>query len=135
MFQRLTAPYVYQEQRESGLGNSYIVIAAALITFVALPALIMYISRLIAPSFLSDAKQAPFEDGSLDVQPVNRYTFRFYLGTFIFLLLSVGTAFIIPCVVAFRHLDLKGIIVISVFLVVLLLGFAYAWRKRGLEWE
>jgi NADH-quinone oxidoreductase subunit A len=43
--------------------------------------------------------------------------------------------FMIPWGVAFRQLGLFGLIEMFLFVLVLLVGFIYAWKRGALEWS
>ena len=60
---------------------------------------------------------------------------RFFLVALLFLIFDVETIFIFPWAVIFRELGLFGFIEMAVFLLILLLGLFYVWKKGALEWE
>jgi len=63
-----------------------------------------------------------------------RYPVPFFLVAIFFLLFDVEGAFILAWAVACRPLGWAGWIQMSFFILVLLMGLAYIWRKGGLEW-
>jgi NADH-quinone oxidoreductase subunit A len=84
----------------------------------------------------STVKHIPFECG---VDPVGgarqRFSVKFFLIALLFLIFDVETIFIFPWAVLFRKLGLFGFIEMSVFLLILILGLVYVWKKGALEWE
>ena len=58
-----------------------------------------------------------------------------YLFAILFLMFDVETVFLFPWAVIARDLGPQGLISILFFLVVLVLGLAYAWKKGALEWK
>jgi NADH-quinone oxidoreductase subunit A len=64
-----------------------------------------------------------------------KFDIQFYLVGLFFLIFDVEVAFIYAWAVAFWDLELPGLIYITVFIVVLLLGLAYIWKKGGLDWK
>ena len=60
---------------------------------------------------------------------------RFYSFALLFVLFDVETLFIYPWAVSYRELALNGFLEMIVFLGVLMLGLAYAWKKGALKWE
>lgn len=60
---------------------------------------------------------------------------RYYLFAILFLMFDVETVFLFPWAVIARDLGPQGLISILFFLVVLVLGLAYAWKKGALEWK
>ena len=59
----------------------------------------------------------------------------YYLFAILFLMFDVETVFLFPWAVVVQDLGVYGLISIFFFLVILVLGLAYAWRKGALEWK
>lgn len=59
----------------------------------------------------------------------------YYLFAILFLMFEVETVFLFPWAVVVRELGMSGLISILFFLIILILGLAYAWRKGALEWK
>jgi len=53
----------------------------------------------------------------------------------LFILFDIEVVFFLPWAVAFRQLGLFGLLEMLVFIVILLVGYVYAWKKGALEWE
>lgn len=64
-----------------------------------------------------------------------RFSIKFYLVAVLFILFDIEIVFFFPWAATFRRLGLVGLIEMAIFAVILVLGLAYAWRKRALEWE
>ncbi|MBI4200780.1 MAG: NADH-quinone oxidoreductase subunit A [Chloroflexi bacterium] len=64
-----------------------------------------------------------------------QFGFRYYVYALLFVVFDVETVFIYPWAIRFNQLGLFALIEMLVFVLVLVLGLAYAWRKRALEWE
>lgn len=60
---------------------------------------------------------------------------RFYLVAILFIVFDLETAFLFPWAVAVKKLGLPGIVAMAIFVGLLLVGFAYEWKKGALEWE
>ena len=60
---------------------------------------------------------------------------RFYLIAVLLILFDIEVIFFLPWAVVFRQLGLFGLAEMSVFIVILLIGYIYAWKKGALEWE
>lgn len=63
-----------------------------------------------------------------------RYNVRFYLVALAFVIFDVEAAFLFPWAVAAKHLGLYAFVEVAVFVAILLVGLAYAWRQGGLRW-
>ena len=59
----------------------------------------------------------------------------YYLFAILFLMFEVETVFLFPWAVIARELGSAGLFSILFFLIILVLGLAYAWRKGALEWK
>ncbi|MGH7810400.1 MAG: NADH-quinone oxidoreductase subunit A, partial [Candidatus Binatia bacterium] len=64
-----------------------------------------------------------------------RFSVHFYLVAMLFLIFDLEVVFLYPWAILFRQLGLFGLIEMSIFLGILLIGFVYAWKKGALEWD
>ncbi len=116
--------------------ESYFPILLLLLIVGALASLILYLSRIIGPHEMTDAKAQPFESGIPAATPHHgSLSIRFYIIAMIFILFDIEVVFLYPWAVLFRRLGLFGFVEVVIFLGILTVGLAYAWRKGGLEWE
>jgi NADH:ubiquinone oxidoreductase subunit 3 (subunit A) len=65
----------------------------------------------------------------------NQFNFRYYTYALLFVIFDVETVFIFPWAIRFQQLGLFAFIEMLVFVLILVIGLVYAWRKRALEWE
>ena len=78
----------------------------------------------------------PFECGNDPIgNPRNRFSVQFFLIALLFIIFDVEVVFIFPWAVLFRQLGWYGFIEMAVFLVILIIGLFYVWKKGALEWE
>ncbi|HEY2981690.1 MAG TPA: NADH-quinone oxidoreductase subunit A [Anaerolineales bacterium] len=111
-----------------------IAIMIALATVVALIAIGM--GELFGPKKKSAAKAMPYESGMDPIgEGTRRMPVRFYLIAVLFILFDIEVVFFLPWAVVFRRLGLFGLVEMTVFIVILLVGYVYAWKKGALEWE
>ena len=116
--------------------NEYlpIVILILVAGFVAVGALAL--GSLFGPSPPHVRKAEPYESGMRPFGPGRRRVpIHFYLIAVLFLLFDIEIIFILPWAVVLRQLRLFGMIEMAVFILVLLVGYVYAWKKGALEWE
>ncbi|UCG53639.1 MAG: NADH-quinone oxidoreductase subunit A [Candidatus Latescibacterota bacterium] len=118
------------------LGLKYSSLVILFVLSVAIPLALVGIASLAGPKRPTTGKHTPFESG---IHPVGdarrRFSVKFFLVALLFLIFDVEVIFVFPWAVLFRHLGLFGFIEMTVFLVILLLGLFYVWRKGALEWE
>lgn len=123
-------------QKPMPLAAKYSSLLFLLLLSVMIPAAMVGIASLTGPKRPTTTKDMPFECG---VDPVGdsrrRFSVKFFLVALLFLVFDVETIFIFPWAVLFRKLGLFGFIEMGVFLLILLLGFVYVWKKGALEWE
>jgi NADH-quinone oxidoreductase subunit A len=114
----------------------YIAIAVmiAVATFIAMAAI--GLGELFGPKKKSKVKEEPYESGIAPIGPgTRRMPIRFYLIAVLFILFDIEVVFFLPWAVVFRQMGLFGLIEMAVFIVILLIGYLYAWKKGALEWE
>lgn len=113
--------------------------ASALIFMLTAAAFIvvsLIISRLIQPRHPSPGKLATYECGELPVgNSWIQFNIRFYVIALIFIIFDVEIVFLFPWAVAFKDLGLFAFVEMAIFVVILLVGLAYVWRKGDLEWD
>lgn len=95
----------------------------------------LFISWLLRPSKKSPVKNSIYECGepafgSADLQ----FNVRYYLFALLFVIFDVEVLFIIPWAVAFKTLGMASYFQMMIFIVILLIGLAYAWKKDILKW-
>jgi NADH-quinone oxidoreductase subunit A len=60
---------------------------------------------------------------------------KFYVVAMLFILFDIEIIFFVPYALVFRELGLAGLLAMGVFVVLLVAGFAYEWKKGALRWE
>ena len=104
-----------------------LVMLFVLLSFVA--------SKLLGPKRPTSAKEAPYESGIVPKnEVVERFPVQFYLVAMAFIVLDVEIIFLYPFTTVFRGLGSYGLIVMGVFLLALLVPFAYLLSTGALDW-
>jgi NADH-quinone oxidoreductase subunit A len=92
-------------------------------------------SHLLAPSRPGAVKNRPYECGEETIGSSRiQFNVGYYLFALLFLVFDVEAAFLYPWAVVFRRVGVVGLIEVGLFMAVLIIGLAYAWRKGALEW-
>jgi NADH-quinone oxidoreductase subunit A len=92
-------------------------------------------ARLIAPRGWTLTKGMPYECGEKTIgRTWIQFNVGYYLFALLFLVFDVEAAFLYPWALVFREVGVAGLVEIGIFVFVLLVGLAYAWRKGALEW-
>lgn len=99
-------------------------------------ALFIVLAQKLGPNRPNPTKNMPFECGKppFDI-PVGRHSVGFYLGAMLFVLFDVEMIFFFPWAVIYRQLGIFGFVEMMFFMLILILGFLYAWRKGALIWK
>lgn len=114
--------------------------AEAIIVFfiagVVLVAGANFLSNLISHKSDNPQKREPYESGIPTIGPTwVQFKVGYYLFAILFLIFDVEIAFLIPWAVAFKDIGTIALVEILIFLLILGLGLAYAWKKGALKWE
>jgi NADH-quinone oxidoreductase subunit A len=120
---------------EASMGE-YVGIVVALVLAAAFAAANVVLASLLGPKKPSPVKSEPFECGQVPLSlPAGRLSIKFYLTAILFVLFDVEIVFLYPWAVAYRALGLVGLIEMSIFLGILIVGFFYAWDNGALDWK
>ena len=63
-----------------------------------------------------------------------QFNFRYYYFALLFVIFDVEAVFLYPWAVSFEKVAIVGFIEVLTFVLILMIGLAYAWRKKALEW-
>jgi NADH-quinone oxidoreductase subunit A len=115
--------------------QNYIPVFIFIAVTLAIPAVTLVIAKLVRPDNPFKTKLMPYECG---IDPVDsargRYTVRFYIVAILFVVFDVETIFLFPWAVLFKSLGMFGFIEMLVFLLILVVGYVWIWKKGALEW-
>ena len=118
-------------------GRTGILLIFAVI-FPSLPLLISFAFRLlkIRPQNPDPVKDDTYECGvETEGDSWVQFNFRYYLIALLFVIFDVEVVFLYTWAVAFRDVLVVGLIEALTFIGILVIGYAYAWRKGALEWR
>lgn len=115
---------------------NFTLLVVVLLTAIAFVGIVIAISNAIAPRSYNEQKMEPYECG-IPTRGKSWMQFRvgYYLFAILFLMFEVETVFLFPWAVIARQMGVAGLFSILFFLIILVLGLAYAWRKGALEWK
>lgn len=115
---------------------NFTLFVTALLTGIAFVAVVTLLAKLIAPRSFNAQKEEAYECG-VPTRGKSWMQFRvgYYLFAILFLMFDVETMFLFPWAVVMKTLGTSGLLAVGVFLFVLVLGLAYAWRKGALKWQ
>lgn len=116
-------------------GYSYVDVGVFTVIAVGFVIVTMWLNRLIAPFHPDPAKLEAYECGEAPFMDARiNFHIRYYIFALTFFVFDVEAIFMYPWAVNFRGLSLFALIEMFVFLAILAIGLAYAWRKKALQW-
>lgn len=93
-------------------------------------------SAVVGPRRPNASKLSPYESGMPPFGSARRrISIRFYLTAVLFILFDIEIIFFYPWAVLFKQLGLFGLIEMGIFVLVLLVGYIYIWKKGGFDWD
>lgn len=109
-------------------------ILALLATLFAAGNIVM--SRILGPRRPTPEKLSPYECG---MEPVGtareRFSVKFYLVAMFFIIFDMEIVFLYPWAVVFQEFKFFALAAMGTFFFILSVGYFYAWKKGGLDWE
>ena len=94
------------------------------------------VSNMLGPKRHSVNKDKNFECGIESVGNARiPFSVKYFLVAILFVLFDVEVIFMYPWAVNFREMGLEGLIKMGIFMLLLVVGFFYVMKKKGLEWE
>ncbi len=104
--------------------------------FGALGVALLFMNKLLGPRRFSPLKDTPFECGSPPLESeIKPFSIKFYVVAFLFLIFDIEIVFFFPWAVVFRELGASGLAVMGAFVLILAVGFIYAWKKGAFQWD
>ena len=110
---------------------------------VAIPggmvALVLGLTRVLKTSRLGPRTRVARDTYESGMVPIGdawvRFHVQYYMYALVFVIFDVEVVFLYPWAVVFRQVGLFALAEITLFIAILLVGLAYAWRKRAFEWQ
>jgi NADH-quinone oxidoreductase subunit A len=113
----------------------FLIIAIAF-TFMMILIPVVLRDLKIIPRRPNKVKEEPFECGMPTIGKTwVQFNFRYYYYALVFLALDVMVVFIYPWVVELRRLGSPAFYAMIIFIVLVMFGYFYAWKKKALEWK
>ncbi len=123
--------------------EDYLPILLFMILAVGMGFGLLLVGEIIRPRRPYREKLMPYESGSTYetgvtplVEPTRyRFSVRFYIIAMLFVVFDVEAIFLYPWAIVFDRIGLFAFIEMVIFIVILLIGFVYAWRKEAFKWD
>jgi NADH-quinone oxidoreductase subunit A len=130
------APFTDGAQMLTNYLPVLIFLGIAALLAVVLLTLGSVLGRLSARHRGDPEKLSPYECGFEPFQDNRmRFDVRYYLVAILFIIFDLEIAFLFPWAVSLGRTGGFGLVAMGVFLFILVIGFAYEWKKGALEWD
>src|SRR5437588_4066794 len=111
------------------------VLVQALIAMTIAGALLL-ISFLLGKKVRNRVKDMPYECGIVPTGSARQsFSVKFYLVGMLFILFDIEAVFLYPWVVVYREFKMAAFVEMLIFVVLILSGFFYIWKKGALDWS
>ena len=103
---------------------------------MAVAAGLLTVSFLLGKRVRNRAKDMPYESGMVPTGDARqRFSVKFYLVGMLFILFDIEAIFLYPWAVVFREFKMAAFVEMLIFVVLILSGFFYIWKKGALDWS
>jgi len=121
------------------LSETYFPVLLQAIIAMGLATGLLTVSFLLGRRVRNKVKDTPYESGIIPTGDARqRFSVKFYLVGMLFILFDIEAIFLYPWVVVYRDLNhdrnLFGFIEMLIFVILILSGFFYIWKKGALDW-
>ena len=116
--------------------EAYLPVLLFILVGLAIGVLLQAIGYFLGPQRPDEAKNSPYECGFEAFEDARmKFDVRYYLVAILFILFDLEIAFLFPWAVALKEIGPVGFWAMMIFLAILVVGFAYEWKKGALDWE
>ena len=99
-------------------------------------ALVMVLTGILGPKKPTPEKLAPYECGIQEIEaPKRRFPVKYLLTGMLFIVFDIEIVSFYPLAILLHQLKVFGLIELLVFLLILMIGYVYVWRKGAFTWE
>jgi NADH-quinone oxidoreductase subunit A len=116
--------------------DAYVPLLIQLLAAMALAGVILFLSTFVGRGRSSRAKLQPYECGIRPTGDAREpFSVKFYLVAMVFILFDVEAIFLYPWAYIYRELRWFGFAEMLLYIVILLAGYVYLWKKGALDWN
>jgi len=116
--------------------ETYFPVLVQALVAMALAAGLLTVSRILGKRVRNRVKDMPYESGIVPTGDArHRFSVKFYLVAMLFILFDIEAIFLYPWAVVYRELKMAAFVEMLVFVILILSGFFYIWKKGALDWS
>ena len=114
----------------------YLPLLILIVVAVGFAAIAIGLPILFGPHRKNKQKNEPYESGIIPFHDARRrFPVKYYLVAMLFILFDIEVVFLYPWAVVLRDLRVFALIPISFFMILLVVGLIYEWKKGALDWQ
>jgi NADH-quinone oxidoreductase subunit A len=114
----------------------YFPVLVQFVIAMAIAAGLIGVSFLLGKKVKDKVKESPYECGIVPTGSAReRFSVKFYLVAIVFILFDIEAVFLYPWAVVYRQLKMFAFVEMLLFIVLILSGFFYIWKKGALDWS
>jgi len=118
------------------LTEEYFPVLLQALVAMLLAAGLITVSYLLGKRVKNRVKDMPYESGIVPTGDARqRFSVKFYLVAMLFIVFDIEAIFLYPWAVVYRELLMPGFIEMLIFVILILSGFFYIWKKGALDWS
>jgi NADH-quinone oxidoreductase subunit A len=115
--------------------EQYFPILLFVVVGLGIGVLMLSLGAVLAPNRPDPEKNSPYECGFEAFEDARmKFDVRYYLVAILFILFDLEIAFLFPWAVVLPDIGFEGFVAMMIFLLILIVGFVYEWKKGALEW-
>jgi NADH-quinone oxidoreductase subunit A len=116
--------------------EQYFPILLFILVGLVLGGVLLGVGSIVSPDNPDPEKLSPYECGFEAFEDARmKFDVRYYLVAILFILFDLEIAFLFPWAVVLPDIGFAGFVAMMIFLLILVVGFVYEWKKGALEWE
>lgn len=114
----------------------YFPVFVQIVIAAAVAGALVVLSIVLGKHVRDRAKDMPYESGMNPIGSAReRFSVKYYLVGIVFILFDIEAIFLYPWAVVYRKLNFFGFFEMLIFIVLVLSGFFYIWKKGALDWS
>jgi NADH-quinone oxidoreductase subunit A len=116
--------------------ETYFPVLVQIVIAAAVAGALVFLSTFLGKRVRDRAKDMPYESGMRPIGSAReRFSVKYYLVAIVFILFDIEAIFLYPWAVVYRELKLFAFFEMLLFIVLILAGFFYIWKKGALDWS
>ena len=114
----------------------YFPVLLQVVIAMAVAALMLGLSYILGKRVRDRVKDMPYESGMVPTGDArHRFSVKFYLVGMLFMLFDIEAIFLYPWAVVYRELKMFAFVEMLIFIILILCGFFFIWKKGALDWS